>query len=313
MNRFFNLTAILFLFFLAFVIVKASGKPFSWIEDVGYLELDNELIYFNKKNYKDDLKNIKTDKFGFRGGSHELEFKDKHVLVGSSIVFGVELHENQTLTYHLNQLLDRQGIKNEFVNAGVTGFCSDQIYRMITDKIMPLKPKTILWITNLSLLTVCRRFPLYEIEESGHLKKLGADSSWYFKTRLLFDKVLDIKENALARLLFDSLNYIGSLLSSQSDNLGIKIKKNELIFEDLRRLAIKEGINIKLVIVPNPLTDEMIKNRKLHTQMDIVDLRDQTVSLPQEKIFFKNDYHFSPMGSEIFAKIIYDSIYNGKR
>ena len=95
---------------------------------VEFIEPDSKLIWRLKKNFIHHKKPILINSRGMRNGEFNEKKSETHqriLMMGDSCVFGWGVDQNQTVSFHLEQILG-QHRKVEVLNAGVPGYSSYQ-------------------------------------------------------------------------------------------------------------------------------------------------------------------------------------------
>lgn len=145
-------------FFLLYLNVPDQHVPFSWVTEDHPSSVYNMspsviwehipekdiTIYFTHAT-----QHHKTDKYGMRVFSQYAQTYPNPsstpiVLAGDSYTYGDIVNNTETSAYYLQQQLTEHGYNSYYViNAGVSGYGPDQVYRLLTYKILPMHPDSI--------------------------------------------------------------------------------------------------------------------------------------------------------------------------
>lgn len=109
--------------------IKLNVKENNWLQFYG--KFDEELGWVpmeSSVNFGTLGQKFSTNSLGFR--SPEVDHSKKHiVLVGDSVVWGINVSDEETSSYFLQELLDQNSYSDyQVVNLGVAGYSVDQYY-----------------------------------------------------------------------------------------------------------------------------------------------------------------------------------------
>lgn len=128
-------------------LYKFSNVSDEWVADdeIGYKNIAN---YYNKRRHKDKMITVATNSDGLQPATLERTKKQgvkRVMLIGNSTVYSRDVPENEKIHHYLDSMLEVTGQSYEIVNAGVTGYSTDQ-----------------------SLLTLKRYIDIYEPDYVGY-------------------------------------------------------------------------------------------------------------------------------------------------
>lgn len=142
-------------------------------------ELFLENLKIQPENWKYRTKNIKytINSYGYRTKEFdEIDWKNSIVIIGCSTVFGVGVSDEDTLSYQLSKLFNR-----DVINLGVVGGSN----QFMLDLSLALKNKYGIPYGIIFMWTSTSRFPYYSFERLNHIGVWNANSG---------DSLLDSKK-----------------------------------------------------------------------------------------------------------------------
>jgi lysophospholipase L1-like esterase len=171
-------------------------------DDLIYSFASNSLTSENTNEYREEFK---VNSLGFR--DDELIPKTENVIrifvVGDSFTAGHGISTNdKTYPAVLEKILNTNtvnGKKYDIINAAVPGYTPDQEYRLITKKIINLKPDIIIWSLHngeISDLENLNTPALYTLDKYSNLVPLSARFNWLYLQNYLFYYFPSIVKNS---------------------------------------------------------------------------------------------------------------------
>lgn len=156
-------------------VIQYTPLPYSWEWAVRtYFRLHPVRIYSlvdHAKSPDNDFENI--DAKGFRYDEHDdnqMTSKTTVVVFGDSFVYGYPLRDNEPFPFIAQQLLTKQGLDVDIVNAGVPGYGFDQVYEYIREVMNTYQPRIIVWGVNVNDLNDSNEACLYKSIQGQYVR-----------------------------------------------------------------------------------------------------------------------------------------------
>ena len=322
---------------------EMKGKAVSVIEDQPVYQLDSDLIYSFRPNskrtestFEDFIDEKIINKLGFRDLRGGIE-KNSRILVamGDSFVEGIGVDRKDTYPAVLESQLKRRNIKMQVINAGISGYGPDQVYRLIIKKILPMDPDIILWNITYpdDLYSSAFWLPsLYSISD-GNLKARNGWANWQFLQNFLsYYSPGIIKNSYLYSFVFNKLQNLMINIRSRSsfdENLSRSIEKLVLQLNNLKEISRYRGIELVVVFVPMKNTFNIqtgynlgtktqetnmmisLKSKLDKSNINYIDIYNEMKlnglleeNFDPHDLFYIHDVHPNEVGNMIFAKAV---------
>lgn len=303
-----------------------------------YFRFDPILMWRPMPGYRDDLVAISGD--GFRGEERiQPEAGRKLVfLLGGSTVFGLGLHNDQTIACFLQRLIDARpgGERYQVVNAGVTGYYSTQELILAQRKLIAYRPAIIISLTgrNDVFYSLEPDYRADEIPYHGQLRgALGALDPYFTPSEAREPKLhlMQLMSRTYHRVkeMDWAQEWSGSNLKFHPEAIHTFIRNER----SLQALLSAHGIEYRLFLQPLltwPPRKQSLADKSLHRpayldllttgyQQLVAEAREElkedwfgdVLTLPddeRESIFIDNA-HFSEYGSRIVARLIARAVF----
>lgn len=270
-----------------------------------------------------------TNKLGFRGS---LPQKEKLIaLMGDSLIFGVGLNEDETISFNLEKITGYS-----VINTGVVGYSPDQIYLQLKRDVIKLKPDIVIFTVfpgndiddlpnkiPISFTGPQPQKPYFEIIENklvlkNHpvpLEKIESKRDVAFNVRKFLRKnlkIIQIIKPYVKYYLYSPLKNLGILEGIEDYEYSFKLLEKILI--EANKLASKNKINFYIMILPRDMTRwDRLQQQFILEIEKICSKNNIKCLLPidpfeTEKYYFKNSWHPSPYGAVYIAKRIKELI-----
>ncbi len=159
-------------------------------------------------------------------------------------------------TKMVERLLREQKSDAVVYNYGMSGNSFDQEYRMVKDKILPQKPKLVIWQVYVNDIWENVMYPLYTISDTDELIALSATDNWAYR-RQQFYNALPFRDTLRRSVVFRSILklyeydiYANTEHMNWEQQFAWSAKKMKLEIADMRRISRETKIPILYVIIP---------------------------------------------------------------
>jgi lysophospholipase L1-like esterase len=309
-------------------VARDSDRLKMYDGELGWTNFPSKVAIKNNITYT-------TNSDGFR--SDEVDpGKDKIVVIGDSVTYGLGIQDNETVAYYLDQEFPNLQV----LNLGVGGYGIGQYYLRLKKIISELKPKLVGVIictgndirNTQSNVSYGYSKPLFKIEE-GKLKTLESrvsrfscpnlfSTSWFLQKSPLAslrDKYCSIENMPPAqtkKIIMRLLGEINDLAKSNNSKLFYVLWPSQSNFDDKKSIlnfleeAKKTDPNnyAKLVVGSTPV---YFKNNwsafkkwlgeTSYPTLDFLEKSKGSYSLEESKKLYIDHYHMSPAGSKLLA------------
>lgn len=252
---------------------------------------------------------IISNSLGFR--SKEIDYTKDHVLmVGDSIIWGLVVGNNETSSYHLDNILNDS---LQVLNLGVSGYGIDQYYLHTKKYASKLNTKNI----------------IVTIYTGNDIENTGTDES-YGKSKPLFEIVdgdlslinSDINQYSCSNLfsMFWTLSNIDFFRNIKKDICPVTVYDNEttekiivLLLEKFDVLSKENNANLIFIISPT-LEDYTEKSENLiffenifkNANYNYINYYDEIINstIDPTTLYIAQDAHYSDNGNKLLAETI---------
>lgn len=290
--------------------IKGYSKkniPFNWIADVDYYIPDDKLIYRIKDNYYNKEHNLFTNNLGLKTNLTQIKFSSKPIIIlGDSFVWG---NTSNNLTYPalLEKILRNNSCEIQVLNAGISGYGTDQEYLFFTERILPkIRPSILIWNININDIYDNIDRPLFDMQ-NNQLVRIPAWKNGYFLNgifRYNLPAYLKLKSKLVNFISYKLSNvklfHINSIYPTKWS-----VDKMHIEFVEMSKMAQKYGFKLLFVISPSQNIVEGLPNKQIDLEA-IQLIKDALGKLPyidQNEIFIdyiKNyTYHVNNIGPSI--------------
>jgi lysophospholipase L1-like esterase len=323
--------------FLILLLVVIEGVNFVWRDADNLGMYDEELGWSNFPNKVTVKKNITytTNSYGLR--SKEVDSgKEKILIVGDSVVYGLGIQDNETATYYL----DQEFPEYQVLNLGVGGYGIDQYYLRLKRLISKFKPKIVGIvictgndIKNTQLdVSYGHSKPLF-LMEGEKLKIVDPSISRFscpnlFSTSWLLQKnpfvslrdkycsINQIHPKIMKKVVLQLLKEIEELAMANNSKLFYVLWPSKSNFDDkqsilkaLEETKKKDPRNYaKLVVESTPfyfrknwLAFKTLFKETNYPTLDFLEKAKESYKLDEPKKLYIDHYHMSPKGSKLLA------------
>ena len=300
-----------------------------------YFAFDQFQMWNSIPGYEDKGLNISAQGFRKNSSDERLEMGNALVfLLGGSTVFGVGVSDDETISSHLQTMMDRNCDRYQVINAGVIGYYSTQELIHIHRNLVRRNPVMIVALTgrNDAFYSLHPAYRYDSIPYHGLMReKLGALDPYYQgeTTRLTPLHLERLIRGMLKALPFDWLREwrLGGL-EIAPEGIDIFIRNQQSIQALLAGL----GIEYHLFLQPTVAFPERSLHKgelnylkafylqalnksyqnlasKAHEELDPRWFQG-FVHLREDGKLFIDDVHLSPLGSKLLARSIFEKIFS---
>ncbi len=250
---------------LEFLLRMAGYKPpqtmWKWAQDGFVQRLDPDLIYVPQQNIRADETGFTTNSLGMRidhEDYNETKFHDNSVkkimLIGDSFVWG-NTEDTQTYAHHLQNMLAADSSQTLVLNAGVSGYGTDQEYVYLLEKIVPVfKPDSIVWNINNNDVTDIYDRPLFTLR-NGELVRIPGWRNRIYVQGWLQQKIVGtfLEKSVIIQSLIAEAGHINlyDLGVPEPERDAWSLTKMQLLFTDLQKRCAHEGIKLVFTLMPS--------------------------------------------------------------
>ena len=300
-----------------------------------YFVFDQFQMWNSIPGYEDKGLNISPQGFRKNSSDERLEMGNALVfLVGGSTVFGVGVSDDETISSHLQTMMDRNCDRYQVINAGVIGYYSTQELIHIHRNLVRRNPVMIVALTgrNDAFYSLHPAYRYDSIPYHGLMReKLGALDPYYQgeTTRLTPLHLERLIRGILKALPFDWLREwrLGGLeIAPEGIELFIRNQQS------IQALLAGLGIEYHLFLQPTVAFPERSLHKgelnylrafylqalnksykdlasKAHKELDPRWFQG-FVHLREDGKLFIDDVHLSPLGSKLLARSIFEKIFS---
>ena len=320
--------------------IASYTTPATAVEELptsNYFVFDQFQMWNSIPGYEDKGLNISAQ--GFRkNSSDDGPGTEKRVvfLVGGSTVFGVGVSDEETISSHLQTMMDRNCDRYQIINAGVTGYYSTQELIHIHRNLVRRNPMMIISLTgrNDAFYSLHPAYRYDKVPYHGLMReKLGALDPYYQgeTTRLTPLHLERLIRGMLKALPFDWLREwrLGGL-EIAPEGIEIFVRNQESIQALLSGLGIEYHLFLQpTVAFPQRSVHKRELNYLQAFYLKVLNKSYQVLaSKAQEKLdprwfhgfvhlredgkLFIDDVHLSPLGSRLLARSIFEEIFSNR-
>lgn len=259
---FFSTIFILILLELGLVLLGYNHRILTWgWATHGYYAYDHELIYRLILDIDDKDNDVYTDGFGFKSSRFELtskRYKSPVVILGDSFVWGNTAF-SETYPAKLEEILASKNKPVSVLNAGVSGYGTDQQYAYLIRDILPkIKPSVLVWNVNVNDIYDNYERSIFNIERDRLVAKPGWLNGVFLEGMLSrkIPKFL-IKNSRLVNFFLSMVEkvrlYKPDIQTSIED---WSLKKMYLQFNEIKKLAQENDFIVIFAISPSQVIVE---------------------------------------------------------
>ena len=287
----------------------------------GIYQLDEELIYSLKPNaeliwaYGEFAVEVKINSFGLR----DSEIKDRNlyekriIITGDSMTFGHGVNNEETFPNQLENIFREHHQSVEVINAGISGYGTDQAYKLFTTRLLSLKPSMLIFAIFTNDLPDNINLPLYTIEANA-LAPIDPTKNWLYALGQV-DQVMPgiIRKRRIYRFVINRLtnkDLFSVLPDLNSEGLHRWSQQKILLqiarLQDLGRI---NGFELMVLCIPSKWGNTGYYKWIQQDGIRILNLHQDSIwRKEKESLFFTHDFHLTKKGHKLIAKRLYDSI-----
>lgn len=325
-------------------------SPWTWSTEGTIHKIDTKLIYsLNKNSFNQEKNNLYISQYGMKYDPSDYDDQKvassnstKIIVLGDSFVWGNTSYK-ETYPYLLKTLIQEQTNQSiDVLNAGVSGYGTDQEYVFLTHRILPsISPQILVWNININDIVDNIDKPLFDLQNNrldqiegwrNHLYMQGLASKLLSHTPIHDSSIIDLLLNSFINIKLYKLSI------TDDDAESWSLTKMGVIFQEVKKLCKEKNIRLIFAISPSQkyvekLSDweneakifEKIKNL-IGYDAEIVDMNEAFVNfenillttLTPESLFLeeshqseKGNWHPNEFGNWIMAKVISQKILGG--
>lgn len=280
-------------------IIGYVPQPFewNWATSQPLYVLDRKLIYRPTSYHRNDRAQIYTDEYGFRLNPSERPAAQKDVvtiaIVGDSFVWGNTTARDSypnLLQGKLNASLTHQ---YKVINAGVSGYSTDQQFLWLTTHVIPyVHPDIIIWNINFNDVDDNVARPLFDLKNYQLVSIPGWLNQVYIQG-FVFNilRTTPLRKTLTASLLVELLGKVKfyQISTSSEKSREWSLEKMRYLFEETKSICNSHHIKLIFAISPSQSLIENLEEAKLveDTHLQIKRLIDSdTLVIDQNPIFF---------------------------
>jgi len=270
-----------------------------------YEPVPNTTITFEGYNVKLNRTTIQTiNSGGFRGREYSVEKPEevyRIVVLGDSFTFGLGLNDNETFSYHLEQLLNEKNISGkrfEVLNFGVSGYNTVQEVAMLKMKALKYLPDMVIIAhQGNDIEDICE---IKEMEQKLYEKHLVEhdfiNNTFFTESAYFYHKSLELYYSKIGKKSFDEVFQIV-----------------QVPMQELYNLSLSQNFSLMIVHFPVGYREreqsEWLSNFSTRNGICYLDLIDayKTKNLYSE-ILHPKDTHPNPYANRFFAEYLFDKM-----
>ena len=235
---------------------KMENIPFSFISRSKVYQLDPDLLYRQRADINSPITGLFTNSLGLKivlTGYSNFRIKNKQIVIlGDSFVWG-NTPNAETYPNHLQDLIHAKNFNYEVLNAGISGYGTDQEFLFFNKYILPkVKPAYVVWNINYNDVFDNIDRPLFDLK-NNKLEKIPKWLNGLYLSAVISNQIPNnFKKNSFAVNWF--LNNISRLkLFRVNGDTKIAWSVAKIIQEvkEMQKVAQKNKFRLIIAISPN--------------------------------------------------------------
>ena len=308
------LIAMIALIFALDVIPRARDENYAWLirnnqtldPELGFFPLPNK--HYSWTDPHGNFENVSTNEMGFRGRAFASQKKGKRVLLlGSSMVFGYGVQEDETIGAQLQEIYDRENYPAEVLNAGIKCFSNDQTYKLLTSRLFKLKPDRIVWFLTADNFSknVDIDVSLYDYNATNdQLVERKLESSLFYLSSQFVLRFNENQKFSIIDMLFTMANESMARLNGFFEGES-KLNKFRIFSEQISKSDLDNSVQTTFVVLPDRYRRNHLSRLSQYSTLPIIDLNDEgSFRKNWEHLFLNDDFHLSKTGNLEVAKFV---------